>query len=241
MALDILAVSPHPDDVELFCGGTLSGLVHRGYAVGIVDLCRGELSSRGSVQERMEEAEAARKVLSIPIRVNVELADGDLTPTRENVAKVIEVIREYRPQWVMCPWKWDRHPDHEEAYRLVRKAVFQAGLHKLKVDGETFRPLGIVYYPCHWVSQPSFIVDISEDYERKYQAVACYQTQFYQSGSDDPETYISRPRFLEDMKTQDRYWGSQIGVDAGEPFIVERPMGTSDPIAILESYTLRNS
>jgi bacillithiol biosynthesis deacetylase BshB1 len=232
--LDILAISPHPDDVELFCGGTLSGLVGKKHQVGIADLCRGELGSRGSVDTRLREAEAARQVLNVPIRITLGLKDGDLGPSEDNVAKVIEVLRDYRPQWLMCPWKWDRHPDHEDAFRLVRKAVFQGGLVKFQAKGEPFRPRGIMYYPLHWVPQPSFVVDISEDFDRKYQAIACYQSQFYRPDSDDPETYISQPRFLERLKIRDRYWGSQIGTEAGEPWIVERPLGTSDLMAWLE-------
>lgn len=235
MALDVLAIGPHPDDVELFCGGTLSCLVRKEYAVGIADLTKGELATRGTVQRRVKEAEAARQVLTIPVRVNAGLKDGALSPSESNVEKVIELLRVHRPRWLLCPWKWDRHPDHEDAYRLVRKAAFQAGLHKISTDNDPFRPMGILYYPGHWVPKPSFVVDISEDMERKYRAIACYQTQFYQSGSDDPDTYISRPKFLEDMKTRDRYWGSQIGVEAGEPFMVERPLGTPDPIRWLES------
>ena len=241
MALDVMAISPHPDDVELFCGGTLSLLVHLGYGVGIADLTEGELSSRGTVQQRKEEAEAARQVLSIPIRLNAGIEDGDLASNRGNIYKVIEIFRQHRPNWLLCPWKWDRHPDHEDAFHLVRKAAFQAGLHKLEVVGAPFRPQGILYYPGHWVPEPSFVVDISDHMDRKYQAVVCYQSQFFQSESDDPETYVSRPKFLEDLKVRDRYWGSLIGVEAGEPWIVERPLGISDPIALLESLGTRIS
>lgn len=235
MALDVLAIGPHPDDVELFCGGTLSCLVRKGYSVGIADLSKGELASRGSTSRRLGEAEAARQVLSVPVRLNVGLADGALGPSADNVLKVIAVLRQQRPRWLFCPWKWDRHPDHEDSYRLVRKAAFQSGLRRIAADGEAFRPQGILYYPCHWVPQPTIVVDISGDLDTKYRAIACYQTQFYPMANDEPETYVSRPKFLEDMKTRDRYWGSQIGTDAGEPWIVERPLGTSDPIAWLES------
>jgi len=234
MALDVLAIGPHPDDVELFCGGTLSGLVRKGYSVGIADLSKGELASRGTVGRRMEEAEAARQALSVPIRLNVGLADGDLGPSADNVLKVITVLRQQRPRWLFCPWKWDRHPDHEDAYQLVRKAAFQSGLRRIDTGTDAFRPQGILYYPCHWVPEPTIVVDISKDFDAKYRAIACYQTQFHSLGHE-PETYVSRPKFLEDMKSRDRYWGSQIGVDAGEPWIVERPLGTSDPIAWLES------
>jgi bacillithiol biosynthesis deacetylase BshB1 len=239
MALDVLAISPHPDDVELFCGGTLSLLVHKGYAVGIADLTEGELSTRGTVQIRKAEAEAARQALAIPVRINTGIKDGGLVSTRDNINKVIEIIRQHRPKWLLCPWKWDRHPDHEDAFHLVRKAAFQAGLHKLKVDGAAFRPQGILYYPGHWVPEPSFVVDISDHLDRKYKAIACYKSQFFPSESDDPETYISRPKFLEDLKVRDRYWGSQIGVEAGEPWIVERPLGIADPITLMESLGTR--
>jgi bacillithiol biosynthesis deacetylase BshB1 len=239
MALDALAISPHPDDVELFCGGTLSLLIHLGHAVGIADLTEGELSSRGTVQQRREEAEAARQALAIPLRMNAGIKDGDLASTQENIRRVINIIRQHHPKWLLCPWKWDRHPDHEDAYHLVRKAAFQAGLHKLEVDGDPFRPQGILYYPGHWVPEPSFVVDVSDHLDRKYDAIACYKSQFYLSESDDPETYISRPKFLEDLKVRDRYWGSQIGTEAGEPWIVERPLGIADPIALMESLGTR--
>jgi bacillithiol biosynthesis deacetylase BshB1 len=239
MALDILAIGAHPDDAELFCGGTISCLVRQDYAVGIADLTPGELATHGSAGKRLEEAEAARQALAVPIRVNLGLKDGDAGISRSNVRKVIALLRTHRPKWLLCPWKFDRHPDHEDAYYLVRKAAFQAGLVKIEADGDPFRPDGILYYPCHWLALPSFIVDISLDMERKYRAIHCYQSQFFRSSAKDPETYISRPKFLEDMKTRDRYWGSQIGVDAGEPLIVERPLGTADPIAWMESLQPR--
>jgi bacillithiol biosynthesis deacetylase BshB1 len=239
VVLDVLAIGSHPDDVELFCGGTVSGLTRKGYNVGIADLTAGELATRGSKNQRLEEAEAARQALSVPIRINLGLADGDVRITADHVLKVIAVLRQHRPRWVLCPWHWDRHPDHQDAYYLVRKAAFQSGLRKIETGVEPFRPEGLLFYPCHWVPQPSFVVDISDDMEAKYRAIACYRTQFSRKDSHEPETYISRPSFLEDMKTRDRYWGTQIGTDAGEPWIVERPMGTSDPIAWMESVSQR--
>jgi bacillithiol biosynthesis deacetylase BshB1 len=200
-------------------------------------LTAGELASRVSKSQRLEEAEAARIVLAVPIRINIGLPDGDVGMSADNVLKIIKVFREYQPPWILCPWHWDRHPDHEDAYYLVRKAAFQSGLRKIETGTEPFRPKGILYYPCHYVSQPSFVADISNEVERKYQAIECYRTQFCHNGSQEPETYISRPKFLEDMRIRDRYWGSQIGADAGEPWIVKRPMGTSDPIAWMESVS----
>jgi bacillithiol biosynthesis deacetylase BshB1 len=239
VALDVLAIGAHPDDVELFCGGTISCLVRQEYAVGIADLTMGEISTRGNTKHRMEEAEAARQALAVPIRINVGLKDGELDASKDNINKVVETLRSHRPRWLLCPWKSDRHPDHEDTYYLVRKAAFQSGLMKLSADGEPFRPEGILYYPCHWMVEPSFIVDISKDMERKYKAIHCYQSQFFKSGADNAETYINRPKFLEDLKTRDRFWGSQIGTEAGEPWIVERPLGTTDPIAWMESLQLK--
>lgn len=237
--MDVFAIGAHPDDVELFCGGTISGLVRKGYNVGIADLTAGELATRGSKDERLKEAEAARQMLSVPMRVNIGLPDGDLGVSSDHVLKLITVLRQHRPRWLLCPWHWDRHPDHEDAYYLVRKAAFQSGLRKIQTGTEPFRPQGILYYPCHWVPQPSFVVDISEDIDTKYRAIMCYRTQFSHDQSHDPETYISGQRFIEDMKTRDRYWGSQIGTEAGEPWIVDRPLGTSDPIAWMESVSKR--
>lgn len=235
MALDVLAIGAHPDDVELFCGGTISCLVRQEYAVGIADLTAGELSTRGTTKRRLEETEAARQALAVPIRINVGLKDGELDASKDNIKKVVETLRLQRPRWLLCPWKSDRHPDHEDTYHLIRKAAFQAGLVRYPAAGEPFRPEGILFYPCLWVATPSFIVDISKDMERKYRAIHCYQSQFFKSGADDAETYISRPKFLEDLKTRDRFWGSQIGTEAGEPWMVERPLGTSNPITWMES------
>ena len=158
MALDVLAIGAHPDDVELFCGGTISCLVRKEYAVGIADLTVGELSTRGTTKRRLEEAEAARQALTVPIRVNVGLKDGELDASKSNIKKVVETLRIHRPRWLLCPWNSDRHPDHEDTYHLVRKATFQAGLVKFPAEGTPFRPDGILYYPFLWVTSPSFSV-----------------------------------------------------------------------------------
>ena len=221
--MDILAFGAHPDDVELSCGGTLIKLAKKGFQTGIVDLTLAELSTQGDRQQRQREAEAARQMLKVTLRENLEIPDGQIDNTDSNRLLVIETVRKYRPRIVLAPYWYDRHPDHGNASHLVSDSCFFAGLEKIKTDHSAYRPLSVVYYYQHWVEQPVFVVDISDDFETKMEAVRAYKSQFIRDGKAR-KTFINRPEFLQSVKSRAEYFGYQIGVRYGEPFFVRLPI-----------------
>ncbi len=221
--MDILAIGAHPDDVELSCGGTLIKLAKNGFQTGIIDLTLAELSTQGNPQQRQQEAETAGRMLKAIVRENLELPDGGIENTDANRLLVIEAIRKHRPRLVFAPYWYDRHPDHGNASQLVTDSCFYAGLEKIKTEYEAYRPLSVIYYYQHWVEQPVFIVDISDDFEIKMKAVRAYKSQFIRTGKTK-ETFINRPEFLQSIKSRAEYYGYQIGAQYGEPFFVRLPI-----------------
>ncbi|MGD9488951.1 MAG: bacillithiol biosynthesis deacetylase BshB1 [Calditrichaceae bacterium] len=221
MNLNILAFGAHPDDVELFCSGTLIKMTDLGYSAGIIDMTRGELSTRGNPETRSGEAEKAASIINARIRVNVELPDGDIVNNRSNRMKIIELLRFYKPEIVILPYWEDRHPDHVNASELLKAACFQSGLAKINSGTEPHRPEYMLYYFNHAVAQPSFVVDISDEFDRKMKAIKSYGSQFHNPASNEPETYISSRLFMESVETRAKYFGFQIGVTYGEPFVIE--------------------
>jgi len=221
MHIDVLAFAAHPDDIELSCAGLLLKLKKQGQRIGIIDLTRGELGTRGSADIRAQEAKKAAEILNLDIRENATLTDGDLKSDNASRGVVIEFIRKYRPKIVLCPYWEDRHPDHGAASKLVESSAFYSGLTKIKTGYEAYRPQQVIYYFQHQQVKPAFIVDISAEFEIKLNAIRAYASQFYLEGSKDPETYISRPQFLESVIDKAKYFGFQIGVDYGEPFLVK--------------------
>ncbi|AKQ63798.1 LMBE-RELATED Protein [Myxococcus hansupus] len=241
--IDVLAFGPHPDDVELFCGGLLASLAARGYRTGIVDLTRGEKSSRGTLQSRAEETEAASRALGLAHRENLELPDGWVspwagfdTPEPERartaaVTRVVETLRRLRPELVLVPWEKERHPDHEATSALVTRALFFAGVRKFDAEptAEPFTPRQVLYYPLRHLAEPSFIVDVSGVYERKLAAVHCYASQVLPR-PDAPPTLVGSPLSLSSLEARDRFYGAQIGVTHGEPYVVREALGVTDPV-----------
>ncbi len=234
MQLDALAFGAHPDDVELTCAGTIIKLGEMGYRTGIIALTRGELGTRGSAEIRQQEFEAAGRIMGLAAHKMLDLPDGDVAVTRENKLKVIREIRTYRPRIVFAPYWVVRHPDHGHASELVREACFFSGLKKIATGQEAWRPYKVIYYQCRYEFEPSFIVDITPYHERKLQAIQAYKSQF-----DNPEkhlygedqTNISSPLFLDAIVTRSKQYGSYIGVEYGEPFLVREPMRLDDPVA----------
>ncbi len=225
MQTDVLAFGPHPDDVELFCGGLLLKLKKQGYRTAIVDMTCGESGTRGTAETRAAEAEAAALILGTERRLNLEIPDGAISEDREQMIKVVEIIRRLRPGIVLAPYGEDRHPDHVHASRLVSEAVFFSGVAKWHPGTEPWRPEQVIYYFMHHVAErPSLIVDISTEMEDKLKAVRAHKSQFYDPDSGEPETYISSPAFLESVKTRAAYFGFKIGVEYGEPFFVKSPL-----------------
>ena len=234
MNLDVLAVSPHPDDVELHCGGLMIRFADLGYTTGIVDMSLGEMGTRGTVDGRKREAAAAAEVLGLYDRLNLELPDARVGTCPTHRDALIDAIRRYRPEMLLVPHEIARHPDHGATARLARDAAFLAGLEKLETDHTAYRPRKVVFYLTHHRYQeprPSFIVDITLAYSRKIEAVKAHRSQFHDPDSTEPETFISRPGFLEEVEAQSRYYGSLIGARYGEPFVVREYLSIADPLA----------
>jgi len=226
MNLDVIAYAAHPDDVELSMGGTIHKLAKNDKKVGIIDLTRGELGTRGSAEIRQREAFQAAIILKTSMRENLSIPDGDITVNKENLIKIIMTIRKYKPKTIFAPYFNDRHPDHIAASRLVKKAYFYSGLPKIKTfdhgsQQEAFRPKKLYYYMQTYSFEPSFIVDISDTFETKMKAVRAYETQFYDPKSTEPETFISKPGFMRFIESKAEYYGFKIGKDYGEPFYCE--------------------
>jgi N-acetylglucosamine malate deacetylase 1 len=231
--VDALAFGPHPDDVELFCGGTVIRLGELGYTTGVVDLTRGERASHGTPELRAREAEAASRELGLTFRDNLDLPDTGLAPTAEQIAAVVGVLRRRRPELVLVPWIEDRHPDHGTAGVLVTRAVYFAGVRRYAPEhGERFVPRQLLYYATRHRITPSFIVDTSAAAARKARAIACYSSQLVRrgTGADADPTLISSPRATEAIEARDRYYGSMIGVSHGEPLRSPNTPGLVDPL-----------
>ncbi len=232
--VDILVIAAHPDDAELSCGGTIRSAVLSGKRVALVDCTRGELGSRGTPELRHKEAERAKQVLGIQFRENLGLPDGQIAVTESQVEAMIRVIRHYRPKILLFPPASDRHPDHEQTHKLVRKALFVAGLTKVKSihDGNVqkpFRPDRTFCYMQTYEFAPAFYIDISEYYEDKIQAIQAYSSQFFVPGAsefgNEPQTFISGPEFSGFLEARSRYFGAKIGVTHAEAFYSIEPIG----------------
>ncbi len=226
MNLDVLVFAAHPDDAELAMGGTIARFVNDGFSVGIVDLTRGEMGTRGSADIRQKEALEAAKILKTSIRENLLIPDGDIEISNGNVQKVVLSIRKYRPKIVFAPYFNDRHPDHISANKLIKRAMFVSGLEKIKtseneIAQRAYRPAKLFYYMQTYTFEPSFIVDISNFFEMKMKAVWAYSTQFHNPESNEPETFISSPEFIEYVDARAKFYGFQIGKKFGEPFYCE--------------------
>jgi bacillithiol biosynthesis deacetylase BshB1 len=228
MKLDILAFAAHPDDVELACSGTVLKHIHAGLAVGVADLTRGELGTRGTAEIRAREAAAATEIMGVKVRVNLGLEDGFFRHDKESLMRIIEVIRTYRPDIVMATAVSDRHPDHGRAARLVSEACFLSGLPKIvtRKDGQpqdAWRPASIYHYIQDYWIKPDFIVDISDFFEKKMSAIRAFPSQFYSPDSSEPETPISTKEFWDFLSARAEEMGRLIGARYGEGFTTERP------------------
>jgi bacillithiol biosynthesis deacetylase BshB1 len=242
MDLDALAIGAHADDVELGCGGTLIKLAGLGHTTGVAVLTRGELATRGSAEIRAGEFTNAAGIMGLAVHQMLDIFDGRVEGTWENKLKIIGVLRTHRPKIVFAPYWVDRHPDHEEASRLVRQAAYLSGLKKIETGEPPFRPHKVIYYQTRFEFTPSFIVDISGVHEMKMRAVRAYGSQFHRPGPAAPgseETLIGRPEFLATIETRARHYGAQIGVTFGEPFLVREAMKLEDPVEFFGPEYLR--
>ncbi len=229
MHLDVLVFSAHPDDAELAMGGTIALLSKNNFKVGLIDLTKGELGTRGTAESRQREAFNAAIILKVSLRENLEIPDGNIQLNKENLLKVIMTIRKYRPTIVFAPYFNDRHPDHIDASHLVKRAVFYSGLSKIKtfdkeVPQQHFRPEKLFYFMQTYTFEPSFIVDISETFDQKMKSISCYETQFHNPKSIEPETFISKPEFINYIRARAEFYGFQIQKKYGEPFYCEEKL-----------------
>ena len=227
MKVDILAIGSHPDDVELGCSGTIAKEISNGKRVGIIDLTRGELGTRGSAEIREKEANQAAEILKVSFRVNLNFKDGFFKNDEEHQLKLIQVIRKYRPDFILCNAPDDRHIDHPKGAKLVVDACFLSGLEKIEstLEGnkqEPWRPNNIYHY-IQWKSlKPDFIVDISNHFKTKIKSVKAFKSQFYNGNETVHNTPISTKNFLDSIEYRARDLGRLTNVDYGEGFIAAR-------------------
>ncbi len=230
--LDILALAAHPDDVELSCAGTLIKAIQQGKKAGVVDFTRGELGTRGTPEIRMQEAQAAGKIMGLSARENLGFRDGFFKNDEVHQLEVVKAIRKYQPEIVLANAIDDRHPDHGRASLLSKEACFLAGLAMIKTEADgveqtPWRPKAVYHYIQSIPHTPDFIVDVSSAWETKMNAVRAFKTQFHDPNSGEPETYISSPGFMKMIDSRGVHYGHEIGVEYGEGFTVERAVGTN--------------
>ncbi len=242
MKLDILVFGAHPDDVELSCSGTILAEMAKGKKVGIVDLTRGELGTRGTSEIRKQEALDAASIMKVEVRENLEIADGFFMNDEAHQRKIITSIRKYQPEIVLCNAPADRHPDHGRAADLVYTAAFLSGLRKIETSENSslqkaWRPKYVFNYIQDKYFHPDFVVDITDVFEKKIEAIKAYKTQFFNPESTEPETYISSPEFLESIIYRSKMFGKLIGVKYAEGFISKKMIGINTFDDIIQKDT----
>lgn len=233
--LDILAIFSHPDDAELCIGGTLFKLNSIGYSVGILDATKGEMGTRGTPEMRAGEAANAANILGIDLRENLALPDGNVTDDLASRIKLVKALRRLKPKLIFTHQIGDPHPDHDALARLVRSGARLASM--MNFDPESGEEKIAVPRIAHNVfsrrSDISFVVDISNELEKKMEAIRAYRSQFYDPSSSEPETRLTSSTFLKEIEDRCKYFGSLIGVAAGEPFYIREALNVADPYALL--------
>ncbi|MBS1512296.1 MAG: bacillithiol biosynthesis deacetylase BshB1 [Bacteroidetes bacterium] len=248
MKLDLLAFGVHPDDVELSCAGVLLVEKKNGKKTGIVDLTRGELGTRGTAETRKTEAAAAAKILEVDVRGNLGMADGFFQNDEIHQKQIITVLRKYQPEIILCNAPSDRHPDHGRSAKLVSDAAFLSGLKKIETfdNGnvqEAWRPKYVFHYIQDRFLQPDFVMDITAVFDQKLEAIKAYGTQFHaqqpadNTSSNEPQTYISTPDFLDSVIYRHKWFGKMIGVKYAEGFITEKMIGFNNFDAFIQHIT----
>ena len=238
MKLDILAFGAHPDDVELSASGTIAAHVAMGKKVGIIDLTRGELGTRGTPELRDKEAAASAKILGLSVRENLRMRDGFFSKDESHLIKVIEMIRKYQPEIVLCNSEFDRHTDHGKAADLLHDACFLSGLIKIETiyqgkKQDAWRPKAVYHYIQDYYAKPDIIVDITPYFETKLASIKAFSSQFYDPTSDEPETPIANKDFLPFIESRARQFGRAIQVTFAEGFTVKRPIGANNLLSLI--------
>lgn len=243
MKLDVLAIGAHPDDVELGCSGTLINEIKREKKAGIIDLTQGEMGTRGTIETRSTEAAEAAKIIGVQVRENLKLRDAFFLNDETNQLKLVKSLRKYQPEIVIGNVLEDRHPDHGRAGHLIYDACFLSGLGKIETkndDGspqERWRPRYLLHYLQDRFYEPDIIVDISEVWEQRLESIKAYKTQFHNTDSQEPQTYISSPEFLEAIIARARLLGKRIGVQFAEGFISTKNIGIKNLDALILQET----
>lgn len=234
MKINLLAIAAHPDDVELSCAGTLITHSNRGFTTGVIDLTRGEMGTRGTPEQRMEEAADAARIMNLSIRENMGFADTLFQNDLEHQLPLIQKIRRFQPDIVLTNAVYDRHPDHGQGALLVDTACFKAGLRMIEtLDDEgnpqkAWRPKKVYFAIQSTSIHPDFFVDISDAQETKMQAIKAYKTQFFDPNSTEPQTYISKPEFMNMVEARAIEYGHRIGVKYAEGFTSKQALGVKD-------------
>jgi bacillithiol biosynthesis deacetylase BshB1 len=234
MKLDLLAIAAHPDDVELTCGGTLLKAAEQGYKTGILDLTAGEMGTRGTPETRLKEAAKAARILRVAHRENLRLPDAHLEVNEEYKLAVARRIRALKPRTVILPYWEGRHPDHYTAARLGYEGCFLAGLRQLRIDGEAFRPFKILYSTVYYREvRPTFVVDITRYFDRRYRAILAYGSQF-RPKTKDKKSKVDIPldKLHHEVNLIARYYGHMAGVEYAEPFLVKEVMQVEDVVTL---------
>ena len=224
LPVDLLVFGPHPDDIEIGLGATVARHVSLGFRVGLCDLTAGEMSSNGTIEERLAEAEAARAVLGALWRVNLRWPDRAVGRHPDDVRAAAELIRRARPRVVALPYWADRHPDHGAASHVLTDAVFNSGLRRYEAHGEPWKPEWTCYYFINDSVTPSFVIDVSDHYEVKQRALACHASQFQPSKGDAVQTRLTSPRFQQLVESRDAQFGALAGVAYAEGLVVKEPI-----------------
>jgi len=234
MKVDILAIGVHPDDVELGCSGTLLKHISMGKTVGIVDLTQGELGTRGSAKLRLEEAENSRVIMGAHVRENLGMADGFFQHSKENILKISQAVRKYRPEIVLANAIYDRHPDHGRASKLITDACFYSGLARIEQTNgegkklEPWRPKVVYHYIQDRNINADFVIDISEHIDKKMECILAFKSQFFNGDSEGPKTPISGKVFMDFMRSKNQAYGRDIGAEYAEGFTVDRNIGVKN-------------
>ncbi len=233
--IDILAIFAHPDDVELAVGGTLLKMKSLGYRTGSLDVTRGEMGTRGTVEGREQEAKNAAEILRLDVRENLGLADGHVFCDDESRIKLVRVLRRLKPKVILTHQTDDPHPDHNHISQLVRESARLSSMRRYddETGSEKIPVPNIAHNIFSRLVRPSFIVDISDFLEQKMEAIRAHHSQFYDPNSVEPETRLTSKGFLAELENRSRYFGSLIGVTAGEPFYVREALNVNDPVDVL--------
>ena len=229
--VDVLFCGAHPDDLELTSGATVARMTSEGLRVGVLELTRGEMGTRGTPETRAREAQAAAKILRVAFRTQLDFGDGGLRTGRKEELELVDFIRRARPKLVFAPPPQERHPDHVRASHLVTDACYYAGLRQVHTKFAAHRPQAVIYYMQWYVMPPTFIVDVTDFWKTKMRAIAAFKSQFFNPKSKEPKTKLAEEKFLKLIEARGIHFGALIGTMYGEPFITAQPPRIDDVIA----------